>query len=553
MPTIQLPLMSYEELVSEPIRKQILSLISGKTNYIDSSGAKKADANKISLINEAESTVTINEDDWIDNYLNSNITALNDRYDLMSDETIGLSLKVADVTKELTINVSRRFPTRGDAIWWRNSMLGRLRDGMRTSAHDIHVAPCIPNNVLTVVEECRTRKATRNAESRGFMEYLLAISTTNISIDTNSTRGAVAISFPEVIKNVQFTYPAEAPKPILDNGEYVLEVEIKTIIKIPSALTLQYPNFIGGIQMPKTMVDTTLDVNAPFSDETLDTSGYSLDTLLTFNGGVNPDYKRYCYQLPSFESYTFPFERWQLSPIFQTRVDSELDNPRLVLNINDLFSKEFESLGFKLDPILLDYIIANRDSVCNPSRGVFSIVLLRNYEMMSSQYLYIDDKLNLMAMYDLDPIGNYHLCLVTPIQTAKISLDELPKAKHFPKLINSLIKHTNPSYPVEKLPIVDIVPDEYITPDGGSVPNPPINQPIVFPDIPSHPNHPDNPDNIYHPDNPDYPYKPVVAPKPKPIKEVSEYIYLPVFRDVLAVEGPYGPITANSLIVQTTK
>ncbi len=446
MPSIQLPLISYEELISEPIKKQIGARIGGDINYVNSAGNKLTNSDGIDLSNEEEAKLVISEEDWVDSTYANNLTAANTRYCLIEDKDINLSVKLADMDKEFIINITKRFATRADAIWWRNSIIGNLRDGTSNTVADINISPCIPNNILTLIEECRLRKKKRGREDRSFMEYLLGISRDTISLDTNSTKSNVAVNFPEKLDNLIFSLPSTPPNPVLEEGKYILELEIKTIIRIPTAVVLTYPNFIGGYLLPKEMVDMTVDVNM---DPEHNAEG-PREILLDFKGRSRAHYKPYCYQLPAFEYYKFPMSKWNLSPIFQIRVSADKKDPHLVANINDLFKGPIS--GYSLDPELLRYIVEHRTEVTNPNNTIISVILMKGGIMVTPNLVYLDEYLNLRTKYELDSIGDYHLVIATPMQTASVPVHMIDTVEEYPDLLNKLIKHTNPAVYTSKLP-----------------------------------------------------------------------------------------------------
>lgn len=575
MPIIQLPMISYEELVSEPIKRQILDFIGGKINYINSSGNKlTADAEYIDLANEDDATVTITEDDWIANYGSNNVTATNIRYPIISDPSIGFEIKAADTEKEYTINVSKVFPTRSDAVWWRNQLISKIRDGATNGTNDIYITVCPPSSIINMIEALRLRKAARNSEDRSFMEYLMGIAASNLSIDTNSTKNSAALMFPEKLREVVFSFPTDLPKAVLEDGKYRMEFDIRTILKTPNVLTMRYPNFIGDTMIPKEYVDLSIDVNSE-ADESLDTSGYELDTLLTFKGTTAPDIRRYCYQLPSFESYTFPLRNWGLSGIFQIRVSCGLDDRRLVLNLNELFSGPIE--GFELDSGLLDYMVSNREGLTSPNDTAVGVILVKDHTMVSHYLLYVDEYMCLRSKYDLDPLGDYHLVITTPYQTAAISENIFDTVEDFPNLVNKLIQHTNPGLPKDTLPVTEDkhsnghnnkpTDDTSNTDGGGESPSGPSDgsdtgvdtdgdgNPIsqVNPPI-SDPYHPKVPHNPNDPGDPDYQYRPVTPVVVEPVSTIDKTykdIYRPIFNDILNNGKVIGPICANTLIVNT--
>lgn len=482
MPTIQSPLISYEETVSEPIKVQILSLIDDNINYINSSGNKLTNSDGISLTNANESTVVINEIETGHSGLTNTVTNSSSRYSIIYDNEIGLDIKVADVEKEFKISISKRFHTRGEAIWWRNSIIGNMRDGTTNRTTAIAVSPCISNRILTLIELCRTLKVRRDREDRDFMEYLLGISVDTISIDTNSDSSSVAVLFPEAMDGVVFSLPSEVPNVTVDDGDYIMEVEASTTLKVPTSVIVKYPTFIGGKRLPREMLDLSMNVN---DDEAYNSRCGILENLLTFKGTEVSAYRDYCYQLPSYECYMFPFKSWNLAPIFQIRVSGELNNPRHVVNLKDLFVGDIG--GITLDPLILEYFIANRDIILSPVNSAVSIVLIKDGDRITSNRLYVDGDMNLRTVYDIDMLGDYHLAITTMLQTATIPEKTFETVREHPELVNRLIKHTNPEIPFDSLPDVE---------------------------------------------------------------EATTYEYRPIFDDILGRSDIIGPITANVLVIK---
>ena len=459
MPSIQLPLVSYEELVSEPIKKQILKLIDKDINYVNSAGNKLTISDGISLSNEEESRVIINETDYGDSGLSNNVTAANNRHCIILDKDIGLYAKFADVSKQFIINVSRRFATRGEAMWWKNSMLGNIRDSTSNTTVDVAISPCIPNKVLTVMEACRKLKAVRDDTTPDIMGYLREISMDTLTIDTNRIKSALAIMYPELLSNLVFSLPTEELTPEYRDGKYTIDFDITTIIKVPVAVVLTYPNFVGGLQMPKSMLSITSNNN---TDANYRSDGTVLADLISFTGRQVSHYRRYCYQLPSFESYFFPFSKWGLSPIFQIRIGVEKTDKRLIVNLNDLFVGPIG--GYQLDPLLLEYLVANRERISTTSEVAVGVVLMKGKDRVIREQLYIDDHMNLRSTYDLDLLGDYHLVLTTPLQTATISENVLETLADMPVLLNRLIKHTNTMVTYSALPDTPVATTEIYRP-----------------------------------------------------------------------------------------
>lgn len=453
MAMFQLPLISYEELVSEPIKLQLCKLIGDEVNYVGSSGNKQTNSDGVELVNENIPTVVITERDWNSTYNSNNLYLYNHRYSIIQDETIGLDIKFFDIDKEYQIAVSCKFPTRADAIWWRNNILSNIRNGFSTYTSDLYLSPCIPNKILDLIEQCRLIKVARTVESREFMDYLLGISVETISIDTNSIHNAVAVTFPEKLEKVTLTPPSEVPEPVLDNGKYTLEMEFGLITKVPSGITVKYPIFIGGVMLPKEYVDLTQDSNDD-SDVTYFTSGEALDTLIQNDLYVTPEYRSYCYQIPKIENYRFPMKEWGTAPIFQIRIGVDLNDPRLVVNLNDLFNTTIG--GYELDTDMLQYFVENKDRILYRSRSAVSVILVKDNGAVNPDLLYIDSGLVLRSKYNLDLVGDYHLVITTHRDTTKLPVDAFETLYKFPTLLNKLIKLTHPKVDYTKLPDVEL-------------------------------------------------------------------------------------------------
>lgn len=459
MPTVQLPLVSFEELISEPIKRQIIARIGGDVHYINSTGNKLTNSDGIDLDNKDEARVTISEGDFEDSAISNTLTSLSYRHVVMEDKEIGLSLKFADIDREYTISISKRFSTRGEAIAWRNKLMGNLRDGTFNQTTDIAVAPCISNKVLTVVDECRKRKVLATGENVDFVPYLLDISIDTISMDTNAIGSDVAITFPELMENLVFSLPSRMPEPSLDSGKYLLDFDIQTIIKVPVSSLLTYPNFVGGKRLPKLLVDTSIDVNMDVANRG---SGSVLAGLVNWQGETTSHYRKYCYQLPAFEDYQFPFRKWGLTPLFQLRTAPSPEDTRLIINLNDIFNVSLA--GYSIDPSILDYMVENKEVAAKPNDAAVAVVLMKGGDMVTPNLLYVDDYMCLRAKYDLDPLGDYHLVLVTHDSIVSMSENIFNTVKESQPLLNRLIKHCHPEVNYDALPTDSVVTIEKYRP-----------------------------------------------------------------------------------------
>ncbi len=452
MPSILLPLISYQEFIDEPIRKQLTTLVGGDINYINTAGNKLTRSTGIDLINADDAKVVISENPVHESGMANNVTGHNIRHTIIEDDSIGFVVKLADVEKRYLTTVTKRFTTRADAIWWINRMAVDIREGVNNKSTNIMISPCIPNTIINLLEHLRKLKERRGEEDRDFMNYLLWCSIDTLSMDTNSTNSTVAITFPEVVIDAVVSFPSEIPTPTLEDGKYIIDFEFTTILKVPVSVTVKYPYFVGGIPLPKELIDTTVDVN---SDPQLATDGGALNSLLGFDTNYNSDIRNYCYQLPAYESYTLDLKLLRLSPIFQIRIAASMEKPRLIANLNDLFNGTIG--GFILDPEILRYIVEFKDGVTYIGKSAVNVILYKNNIMVTNSRMYIDDHLCLMCKDELDMLGDYHLLITTGYQTAEMPLVIFETLSNYPLLINKLIKHTNPLLPYESLPDSPVV------------------------------------------------------------------------------------------------
>ena len=456
--TVTAPILSIDETIIKPTIKAATDFLSKAiqlpkglaTDVVDYTSVLKNDGSKVKLATTdrmvySSTNIIVNDSVQV-NDINYNTG----RYALFEDTEVHAKIVAGTLQQEITITAEYTTQSLPTLVAWRNRYLALVNQNSIPTRFDATISYPLSNEALLIIDELNRVRNLVGGTTTTPYTYLGKHLADNHNVTVNGDRTAFAIEFMESLKGLELIYPVAVDEPSKDMGIYSVSLEFTFKATLPAIFTINYPIFIGGHPLGNGFIDKSLDYNKVARM----TSG---DEVTAYGLVVSraEDYaasSTYGHVIPAYDSFKVDLTRFQQSVLVQAKLAIDKDKPQLVFNIEEFLTES----GFKAHKDLTAFIMDDVSESMRPAQRAISLMIVRDGEVLTPDNYTVLPNSDVMATYDMDAFGDYHVVVAVDTYPANMGARKLAHFLLYPDLLNSYIMATT-SMTKSELPKVGAV------------------------------------------------------------------------------------------------
>ena len=320
------------------------------------------------------------------------------------DSELGVYLKPAYSTQNITIRFKYVAKDRNQAIKWRNEIRTKISQLRSALMHELTYSYHLPEQYIDLIREIYTLREAIGGYGDSFNKYLAEHSTSRLTTLSNQNGStfiyAVAETQAGIVGSFDFEGFPEKPEKDGDTDNFAISFSYKFRYEKPISVVCKYPSLVHQQFLPeKYWPRPAYDLTKVF--KRLTNSGESFanfqidninNRMMADKGLVIPPFDEF---LPAFIP---PFTLKVLSVLLTISVDDK----RTLLNL-----KQLGDFNFKQE--ILDFMVGEAAYMPKVMGSIFYCQLYENENAMAEPILSIDSNLNVVALKDLDVRKQYRI------------------------------------------------------------------------------------------------------------------------------------------------
>lgn len=354
--------------------------------------------------------------------------------------------------QNISLNLRYVAGSRGEVVAWQNFYQARISNGVSAENLSVSYEVVVPDIIPYTIQKIHATRELRAGYGDTFYDYMEGHAKQPYAIrqQEGSTKKTLVIR--ETQRNLGVVLPADNPEPSRQaGGAWEAQFTLELGVLIPTSVAFVYDEFIHNNLMPNGFYDATLDYNEVVR------CGFDNGDYIERIWGALVDKKqpRYYmstgYRFPAFDDTLVDLRMHQQNSVLQTRIMVDDANPKLIADLTTLA----DDCGVSLHPDLVPYLIAERDNLFKYGQSLFCLYVAEGGIARTSFRYSVTDEGLVVADYDLNPRGSYHLCL-----GINDDIPGLPQAAKmnmckYGNLVQAAILYNYPHLPPEVLPVPD--------------------------------------------------------------------------------------------------
>lgn len=358
-----------------------------------------------------------------------------------ADSDLGILLATQREKVRARISFTYRTADKNEAQRWRNDMQQKMKAHFVDEIFQADYRYLLPPELFLFIQNLHTMRESQAGYGDTFDEYFKEKVIADYTILTTVAGTEPILSFREtqldILGNFEFDSPPLEEK--LDNGNASeITFSYRFGYERPVKYIMHYPLVIHNqVIKPEMRIATRLYETADQDGQTSASmqrywkmfSNMALWQKNLGRGSIIPSYDDW---LPT----TTVKDTANLAQ-FLIRVDP--DNPRKVLNLQDLGKSSF-------DPLLIEYMKATHQNLTKRTGSSVNITIYANDRMMDPRNVLVDENLVIQTLTDMDLRTTYRVRVSLFTQLLAMHPDAADFLKWNPPYLNMIIDGLDPTY-----------------------------------------------------------------------------------------------------------
>ena len=360
-----------------------------------------------------------------------------DMFPLFLDNKIQVAIRPVKLSTDITLEIKFRSASKSQALNLKNRLEANIMSFGDINLHETEYHFSIPIHLVNLLNEIHRLRESVSGYGQAFDEYLSEHSKTNLTVIANQSGKSTALAYSEKQVRIQGIYDFQVAPQKGSNEDsastWVTTFTYKFQYDKPIACSMVYPVIVHNQVLSKQYLipDTAPNLdNKRRSFSAAGSANYYFETQNRSTAYGTPEKP---ITIPKFDEFKPNLLLTDTDTIYSALITVDSDNPKLLLNLNDLGD-------YALDPDIFTYLKTQYESLTVPYKCPFVVSLYKNGILSSDKNIYCDKDLNLISRTDLDlrDIHQVRLSVVTDIFTInQVSLKALIYNK--PALIKTLL------------------------------------------------------------------------------------------------------------------
>lgn len=387
MPIVTVPLKDVEQTITRPVIQQIIEQVRvntglkdsmkifypGDTGIMQSQGSSITSDNNNKAVFEASEILFVEVTEVPDEEeLGINPMTRKDVPPIFLDGDVGFMLRPTTQRYNYTVNFIYQSKSKTSVTRWRTSMLTKLQQDARQWLLSFQYGMTIPDEYKDLITNIHKNREEVDPYGETLGDYLKRYCSDQTTIIGNQAGEEKELVFTKKDTRVvgQFDFGAIPDEPSYDQGQglWSISFPFKFNWQKPAEIAANYPIAVHNAMLPDRFVipKSTHYANAGENFNTVrdgfvaDMERFEMNTVMDVSARVGGHLR-----LPYFDDHSFPPSITSYSPVFSALCGLDPDDPTRIIDLaNDLDD-------WRLDPIILDYLLSERDKIVRPYESVF--------------------------------------------------------------------------------------------------------------------------------------------------------------------------------------
>lgn len=332
---------------------------------------------------------------------------------IFKDSALGVDIYPSYQWVQMNMEIEVRFKDRATAMKWYSGFQRALSQRRAQQTHTVLYHYPVPEPFLIILQEIHRLRETQGGYGDALTQYVSQFGSKNLTSIVNQAGNndtvVVKETQHEIVGNFEFEAAVPKPEPNARDGAHFCQFTYTVWYNKPTSVVMKYPNMIHNQFMPPDMLDFD--------------RGYDRDQLLAASGSLGYEaqqrlLKQTGMSFSSGEGYKgLPVPYWDdwlpryLHPgevtIMRILTMMDTQDPTLVLNLQELGD-------YELDPLLVDFLLEDPESLITPLGSPVRLYLYRGHSPLWGDVLNVSEDLTVRSNDPLNIRELYHV--VTTIQ-----------------------------------------------------------------------------------------------------------------------------------------
>lgn len=382
-------------------------------------------------------TIEVEEEFRIDSILTMQVHRPENPF-VFLDSNIGIYLKPAYSTQDITIRFKYKAKDRNQAVKWRNDVRTRVAQLRTTLMHELAYSYHLPEQYIELIKEIYALRETIGGYGESFDQYLVNHSTSRLTILSNQNGSKYIYAIGErqagIVGSFDFEGFPDKPEKEGDVDNWAVSFAYKFRYEKPISVVCKYPFLVHQQWVSeKYMPQPSYDLVQVYKQ--LNSSGEALAYFQTDNTNYRNMADR-GVMIPSFDEFLPAY-----IPAFTVKVLSALltiteSDKRTLMNLKDLGDFSFRQE-------ILDFMVGENAFMGRAMASIFYCQLYENENALDETMLSIDSNLNIVATADLDIRKQYRIRISLIADLTMVMSEGIARLKANPVAMNLIINAMN--------------------------------------------------------------------------------------------------------------
>ncbi len=415
--------------------------------YLGSAGTEAQDG---SLLTKSNNQVSFSFDDKVavdieESYLEEAVltTAVKKRENnvIFADRGVDTYLKPVYTKTQVVLSFRYRSSDKSSAMRFRDYLRRKSTEGRNVLLHEVNYHYSIPNPFLIILSEIhrlRENVAGYDEDLSQWFRQHFTHTLTGLS-NLSGTETLLAIAEKQIGIQGWFDFIAEPANPERDKEGDTWNVGFNYTFQYDkvTAVYMQYPIVVHNQLLPIRFVDTTPVYDLYQQPRRPSWTGHLGELFSPHSRRAYPRLEGVI--IPSYDDWLPEAAPYQTIDLVTTLVGVEFDNPRKVVNLQELGE-------FALAPDILDFLKEYHKDLTRYLDCAFHVTFYRGSLVQSSDTVYVDEDLTVWSTTDLNPRDVHHFRISVVSALKKLTPDAEEALRRNPDVVKKVIDLVEDTY-----------------------------------------------------------------------------------------------------------
>lgn len=323
---------------------------------------------------------------------------------VFSDQELGVEIKPAYTATEVTLNIEFRTDDRQSAEKWRDDMRAKASMSREALLHELVYHYPIPKEYLVILNHIQKLKEEQAGYGESLRDWFARCFTKRVTSKTTMTGTEPTLAINEkqvgVLGQFDFDFVPEKSEPNDDHPSWVVNFTYKFVYDKPTECIMNYPLLVHNKLISSKFRSTEPPYDFERGKNHWSLSRYAYEGVRRM---ANHTKRVAGFSIPTWDDW---LPRWvppHTTTLFNVMLMVDPNDRQALMSMGDIPSE------FEIDPDLINYMKSEHMWLHEFGGAAVLVTLFRDDVPLESDYVTVDENLNMRSTVDLDLRRRYHI------------------------------------------------------------------------------------------------------------------------------------------------